>query len=162
MSDAVIDVAAGLIATPRGDMAALAELAHAVQSRRTTADRLLVRLDERPRVPRRTWMRAVLADVAAGACSALEHGYLALERRHGVTGARRQVVDRLGSGVVHRDVEYHCGLVVELDGRLHHDTADQRDRDFDRDLDLRVDGHDSVRLTWGQVFGRPCLTMAVS
>lgn len=158
--DAVLDVTSGLIAVAGVNTAALAELAHAVQSRRTTADRLLQRLDDRRRLAGRAWMKAVLDDVAAGACSALEHGYLALERRHGVTGARRQVVDRVGAGVVHRDVEYRCGLVVELDGRLHHDTAAQRDRDFDRDLDLRVGGRDSVRLTWGQVFDRPCVTMA--
>jgi hypothetical protein len=154
--DAVLDVASSV----RTDMQALAELARAVQGRRTTAGRLLAQLESRPRVGRRTWVATVLADVASGACSALERGYLDVERRHGVGGARRQVVDRLGAGTVYRDVEYRCGLVVELDGRLHHDTAAQRDRDFDRDLDLRADGRDSVRLTWGQVFDRPCRTMA--
>ena len=154
--DAVVDVAARAAT----DTGALDELARAVQGRRTTADRLRLVLAEKSRVARRDWLDAVLADVAAGACSVLEHGYLRLERRHGLTGARRQVVDRLGAGTVYRDVEYGCGLVVELDGRLHHDTAAQRDRDFDRDLDLRADGRESLRLTWGQVFDRPCRTAA--
>jgi hypothetical protein len=43
---------------------------------------------------------------------------------------------------------------------LRHDTAEQRDRDFERDLDAAVEGQDTVRLTWGQVVGRPCSTAA--
>lgn len=54
------------------------------------------------------------------------------------------------------------GVVVELDGRLFHDTTEQRDRDFDRDLVAAVHGKDSVRLTYGQVFQRPCWTPATS
>lgn len=153
--DAVVDVAARAAT----DMLALDELARAVQGRRTTAERLRAVLAGKSRVARRDWLEAVLVDVASGACSLLEHGYLREERRHGISGGRRQVVDRLGAGTVYRDVEYDCGLVVELDGRLHHDTAAQRDRDFGRDLDLRVDGRDSVRLTYGQVYDRPCRTL---
>jgi hypothetical protein len=52
------------------------------------------------------------------------------------------------------------GLAVEPDGRLHHDSADARDADLDRDLDAAVDGLDTVRLGWGQVYGRPCRTAA--
>ena len=155
--EAVLDVAAGA----RSDLAALDELARAVQGRRTTADRLLSRLSARSHVARRAWMAGVLGDVAGGVCSVLEHGYLTrVERPHGITGARRQVRDRLGAGVVYRDVEYAGGLVVELDGRLFHDTARQRDRDLDRDLVTAVHGKDSVRLGYGQVFDRPCWTAA--
>jgi very-short-patch-repair endonuclease len=50
------------------------------------------------------------------------------------------------------------GLVVELDGRLWHDSAEQRDADLDRDLDAAVVGMQTVRLGWGQVFHRPCDT----
>lgn len=154
--DAVLDVAAA--AATRLDT--IGELSRAVQLRRTTAQRLLAQVEIRPRLTGRPWIRSVLADLAAGSCSVLEHGYRTLERRHGVTGARRQVRDRVSGRAVYRDVEYDGGLVVELDGRLHHDTARQRDRDFDRDLALRVGGRDSVRLSWGQVFDRPCSTMA--
>ena len=108
---------------------------------------------------RRSWVQAVLEDVAGGACSVLEHGYLTrVERAHGLSPARRQVRDRLGSGAVYRDVEYAGGLVVELDGRLFHDSTAQRDRDFDRDLVAAVQGKDTVRLSYGQVFDRPCWT----
>jgi hypothetical protein len=63
------------------------------------------------------------------------------------------------SGFVYRDVDL-VALLVELDGRLFHDTAEQRDRDFERDLDAAVGGQGTVRLTWGQVYDRPCSTAA--
>jgi hypothetical protein len=60
---------------------------------------------------------------------------------------------------MYRDVSYlRYGLLVELDGRLFHDTVHQRDRDLDRDLDAAVDGRATVRLGWDQVYGRPCRT----
>jgi hypothetical protein len=152
---AALDVAADAAT----DMAALIELSRAVQGRRTTAARLLASLDERGRMTRRAWLRSVLTDVAAGACSVLEHGYLTkVERAHGLAPARRQVRDRIGAGTIYRDVEYDGGLVVELDGRLFHDTTAQRDKDFDRDLVTAVRSKASVRLSYGQVFDRPCWT----
>jgi hypothetical protein len=92
--EAVVDVAA------RGatDLGALDELSRAVQGRRTTAARLRTVVDSRCRLPRREWLTAVLDDVAVGACSVLEHGYLhRVERAHGLRSARRQVRDRLGA-----------------------------------------------------------------
>ena len=153
--EAALDVAAAA----RSDFSALGELSRVVQSRRTTAARLSAALEGRGRIARRQWMRSVLADVASGTCSVLEHGYLTrVERPHGLTGARRQVRDRLGAGAVYRDVRYAVGVVVELDGRLYHDTTAQRDRDFDRDLDAAADGLVTRRVSWGQVFDRPCWT----
>ena len=101
----------------------------------------------------------MLADVAAGTCSVLEHGYLArVERPHGLPTADRQVHDSR-CGPLYRDVEYAAArLRVELDGRLFHDNARARDLDLDRDLDSAVDGRTTVRLGWGQVHGRPCAT----
>jgi hypothetical protein len=153
--EAALDVAAGA----RCNFDALGELSKAVQGRRTTAARLLDTLSRRERIARRAWIESVLRDVAEGACSVLEHGYLnRVERRHGLSRARRQIRDRAGAGVVYRDVEYAGGLVVELDGRLFHDTTAQRDTDFDRDLLAAVAGKDTVRLSYGQVFDRPCWT----
>ena len=122
-----------------------------------------VRLEERAQwnlgPPRLRYEEAVLDDVAAGVSSVLEHGYLTrVERPHGLSGAQRQVRDRAGAGVVYRDVEYDGGVVVELDGRLFHDTTGQRDRDFDRDLEAAANGKRTVRLSYGQVFQRPCRT----
>ena len=153
--EAALDVAAAAAS----DYDALSELSRVVQSRRTTASRLSEALGRRERVPRRRFLESVLADVADGTCSVLEHGYLhRVERAHGLSPARRQVKDRVGAGTVFRDVLYRGGTVVELDGRLFHDTTAQRDRDFDRDLDSAADGLRTLRVSWGQVFDRPCRT----
>ena len=110
--------------------------------------------------PRRSWLQGALADVAAGTCSVLEHGFLTrVERPHRLPRADRQRPDRASQGVVYRDADYGP-LLVELDGRLFHDSATARDADLERDLDAAVDGRGSLRLGWGQVFGRPCATAA--
>ena len=152
--EAALDVAIGCST----ELAALGVVASAVQSRRTTAARMRARLDARMRTPRRAWLEGVLQDVATGACSVLEHEFLnRVERAHGLPRAERQGRATATLGVVYRDVEYDT-FIVELDGRLFHDTAAQRDRDLDRDLDAAVDGRATVRLGYGQVFDRPCLT----
>src|SRR5690606_28464156 len=47
------------------------------------------------------------------------------------------------------------GLVVELDGREWHDTADAFERDRRRDADLMAGGWRVMRLTWRQVVNEP-------
>jgi very-short-patch-repair endonuclease len=155
IEDAVLDVATG--APSISD--AIATIADAVQARRTTAERIRTALDGRARIDRRAFLAGVLDDVAAGTCSVLEHGYLdRVERAHGLPVAARQVRDS-ARGPLYRDVVYEAQrLVVELDGRLFHDNAESRDADLDRDLDAAVDELFTVRLGWGQVFGRPCRT----
>lgn len=104
-------------------------------------------------------MSSVLTDIADGTCSVLEHGYLAhVVRPHGLPIGERQVRSTDGSRVVYRDTEHDNALIVELDGRLFHDSATQRDADLERDLDAAVAGKDTVRLGWGQVFDRTCQT----
>lgn len=155
--EAALDVAA----EADSEFMAIAALAKACQSRRTTADRLLALLDERSRVRRRTWLRNALRDVADGTCSVLEHGYLdRVERPHHLPAAVRQARDTASVGVVYRDTEYAGSCVIELDGRLFHDSTAQRDADFERDLDAAVAGKTTTRLSWGQVFDRPCTTAA--
>lgn len=153
--EAVVDVAAAAT----GDLAAIAVIADAVQARRTTAPRVLRALEQRPRVRRRAFLEGVLTDVAAGTCSVLEHGYLTrVERPHGLPTAHRQLRDS-SRGPLYRDVVYQAfAQIVELDGRLFHSSVAARDRDLDRDLDAAVDGSHTVRLGWGQVFDRSCLT----
>lgn len=132
------------------------------QSRRTTASRLADALGRRARVADRAWMSGLIADLADGTCSTLEHGFLTLiERPHGLLTPLRQQADDSTLGAVRRDVDYApLPLVLELDGRSFHDNARQRDRDLDRDLDLMTADRRSIRLGWGQVFGRPCDTAA--
>lgn len=153
--EAALDVAA----EAPTDLAALAELSRGVQGRMTTAGRLLLAAQGRKRLRRRRWIESVLEDVSQGVCSVLERGYVSqVERPHGLSGARRQVRDRPAEGVVYRDVEYDEGVVVELDGRLFHDTTRQRERDMDRDLVTATLGKTTVRLSYGQVYERSCWT----
>lgn len=155
--DAVIDLAS------RAGRAldSIAILADACQSRGTPARRLLDTLDQRQRVPNRAWLRNVLADVAEGTCSALEHGYLTrAERPHGFPAAHRNRAERIEGRACYRDVDYDAvPLIVELDGRLFHDGTGRRDADLDRDLAKAAEAV-TVRLSWGQVFERPCRTAA--
>lgn len=155
IEEAVIDVAA----EARRDVDAVAVIADAVGSRRTTAARIRACLDERSRVSRREFLVAVLDDVADGTCSVLEHAYLTrVERAHGLPRARRQVRSSV-RGPVYRDVVYErFDQIVELDGRLDHSRVRDRDADLDRDLAAAVDRMNTVRLGWGQVLDRPCWT----
>lgn len=105
----------------------------------------------------------MLADLAAGTCSVLERGYLDLvERPHGLPQAARQREAAGADGRRQlRDVDYEpLPVLVELDGRMFHDDAHQRDRDLARDLDAALEGRRTVRLGWRQVFDRPCVTAA--
>lgn len=155
--EAALDVA---LATA-GEFDAIGAVARAVQSRHTTAVRMQEALGERSRAPRRAFLQQVLADVARGTCSVLEHGYLTrVERPHALPSGQRQLRVGTMSGVVYRDVAVGEEVLIELDGRLFHDTAEQRDRDFERDLDAAASAQGTVRLTWGQVIDRPCTTAA--
>ncbi|KRA38976.1 MULTISPECIES: type IV toxin-antitoxin system AbiEi family antitoxin domain-containing protein [unclassified Nocardioides] len=149
------------------ELRAIAVLADACGSRRTTALRLQQQLAAMGRVTRRSWLTAVLADVAEGTCSVLEHGYLTrVERAHGLPRGLRQVAARDGAGRrMYRDVLYvgrrpPWRQIVELDGRLDHDSSAARDRDLERDLDAALELTDTVRLGYGQVFARSCSTAA--
>ena len=155
VEEALLDVAAHA----KDDLTAIAVLADAVQARRTVPARIRSALDARARIPRREFLHGVITDVQSGTCSVLEHGYLTLvERPHGLPTARRQLRDSV-RGPVLRDVVYVAyDQVVELDGRQFHDSAAQRDADLDRDLDAATSGRSTVRLGWGQVYGRPCAT----
>jgi hypothetical protein len=153
------DVVLDLAAEAPTQFDAIAILADAVQARRTTAQRLIDALARRKRIRRRAFLAAVLRDVRDGTCSVLEHGYLTkVERPHGLPRANRQP-SGLSGGRIYRDVTYErFKTYVELDGRLFHDSARARDADLDRDLDAAVDGRETLRLGWGQVFKRSCST----
>ncbi len=155
--DAALDVACRAVS----EFDAIAVLADACGSRRTTAVRLQQTLDARRRIRRRRWLKGVLTDISAGTCSVLEHAYLdRVERAHGLPRAVRQQRSDSSVGVCYRDTEYGRRLVVELDGRLFHDSASARNRDFERDLDAAVDGRSTIRLSYQQVLDRACHTAA--
>lgn len=136
----------------------IAVLAAGVQGRHTIAAKLAENLASRPRVRDRAFWQGVLEDVAAGTCSVLEQAFLdRVERAHGLPAFSRQVRAVTPSGIVYRDAAVD-GLVVELDGRLHHGTTAARDRDMERDLDAALDGLATVRLSYGQVVDRSCAT----
>ncbi|MGL5824756.1 MAG: hypothetical protein ACRCYU_08045 [Nocardioides sp.] len=154
--EAVLDVAA----RHEAKVDALELLAEACRNRRTTPQRLLVALEGRSRLRHRAWLSSALRDIATGTCSVLERGYRDLvDQAHHLPRAVRQSAEKSASGTIYRDVVYRqFGLVIELDGRQFHDSARQRDRDLDRDLMAAADGLRTIRLGWGQVFRRPCVT----
>lgn len=156
--DAVLDVASDA----QDDARAVAVVADACQSRRTTPRRLVDSLRDRPKLPRRAFLLPLLEDVACGAYSVLEHRYLTrVERPHGLpTGARQRRV-KPGRTAAYRDVEYGgLATVVELDGRLGHELQNDRWDDLDRDLESAVAGDVTVRLGWRHVL-QPCRVAAV-
>jgi len=155
---AVLDVAAAR----DSELDALGDLTRACGSRKTTAAKLLDTLGRRQRIARRRWLESVLRDIGDGTCSVLEHGYLErVERAHALPPGRRQEAGRSSRGGVFRDVSYaDFGVIVELDGRAFHDSTAARDRDLDRDLDAAVEGRETIRLGYGQIFERPCTTAA--
>lgn len=158
LEHAVLDLAAAAT----DDIGAVAVLADACQSRRTSARRLLTTLAERQRIRRRSLIERVLRDVDAGTTSTLEWLYLTRVERPHLPGARRQrrFVQRGRTG--YRDVEYPSwGLIVELDGRFGHSRAQDRWDDLERDVDAAVNGKLTLRLGWGQV-AEPCRTAAAA
>lgn len=152
---AVLDVAAG----QPSELSAVGVLAEACGSRKTTALRLLDHIEDRSNLPRRKWLIEVLHDVAEGSCSVLEHGFLhRVIKAHGLPIPERQAREVTNGAVRYRDALWPEALALELDGRLFHDSPEQRDIDFDRDLDAATSGLAAVRLSYGQVFDRPCST----
>lgn len=159
--DAIIDLADG---APT-DLRSIAILADACGGRRTTAERLRIRLDSLAWLHRREWLAGVLDDIAEGTCSVLEHGYLTLvERPHGLPRGLRQVEAATKDGRrMFRDVVYggkrpRWRQIVELDGRLGHTSVEERDRDLERDLEAAVDDAHTVRLGYRLVFATSCAT----
>ena len=138
--------------------AAVRILTDVVGSRRTTPARLFAAAQECTRLTRRRFLLAVLEDIELGTHSVLERGYLhRVERAHGLPPSRRQERATASGRTIHRDTRVG-NLVVELDGRTHHEGASARHRDLQRDLAAAVDGLQTVRLGWGQVFGESCST----
>lgn len=153
------DAALDLAAAAADELAAVAALTGVCGDRLTTSARLKAALEARCQLRRGRWMRQVISDIESGTHSVLEHAYLSLvERPHGLPRGHRQVRAEGAGGTVIRDVGYPWPVVVELDGRAHHGSWEQREHDLDRDLELAGLGVLTVRLSYGQVLDRPCAT----
>lgn len=152
--EAVLDV----VESARDEMARISQLAAAVNSRRTSARRLRESLDGRARYTSRQLVAALLGDIESGTWSVLEHGYLQrVERPHRLPFARRQARAVVRGRSTYRDALTQHGVCIELDGLLH-ERLSQREQDFDRDLVSAATGKATIRLSYGQVFVRPCWT----
>ena len=150
LEDTVLD----LVGDPDcDDREAVNWLTMAVNSRRTTPQRILRAARHRHFLRQRALISAVLDDVAAGARSPLEVDYLNLvERAHGLPIGTRQARRRnTEADVLYEDF----GLLVELDGRLGH-TGMGRFRDMRRDNAATSDGLATLRYGKADVFGVPC------
>jgi hypothetical protein len=154
------DAVLALVDAAATDLEVVRLMTDAARTRDIGADRLRAALGRRSRLRRRALVTALLDDIDEGANSVLEWGYVRrVERAHGLPRPDRQVTRRTPGGKEYRDAEYDAlRMVIELDGRLNHDSWEAENRDADRDLADHADGKLAVRLRWRQVFGTPCAT----
>lgn len=153
------DAALDLAAAAGSDDEAFNILAEAVRLRVTTAARLRTAMALRRRIRRRAVLKEVLADLATGTESVLERAYHRLAAAHGLPSGERQHVMLVGGRRRRRDVALGAEqVVIELDGRLGHASAEAHARDLQRDLDAAAAGELTIRLGWVQVTHRPCET----
>jgi len=138
---------------------ALALLARAVQRRTAAAASVRHELAVRGRHPHGALLAEVLTTVEDGAHSAAEVRYVRdVERAHGLPRGHRQVAGHRGA--VH-DVGYsEFATIVEIDGRLGHETWSDRVRDGRRDRGAAAGGMFTLRLFWTDVAVLPCRTAA--
>jgi hypothetical protein len=139
---------------------ALALVAAAVSSRRTTAERLQSVIDRHQRLRWRAVVLTALPMVRVGAHSALEIGEAALRRRHGLPTGTRQYRRSSGSAEYLDVLDERWRIHVELDGRLGHDSARELWRDMRRDNRSEIAGLRHLRYGWGDIVGNPCAVAA--
>ncbi|TNM38716.1 hypothetical protein FHP29_15450 [Nocardioides albidus] len=160
LEEALIDLMSAQVAT--GDVAAaFAELTRACFRRPGLPEAVLRALAQRSRVAGRPIIEGLVTDLRDGACSVLERGYLhRVERAHGLPRGSRQVVSEATGRRTVIDVRYdELGVIVELQGRAVHDTAEAYDADAERDLaEAAAGAAETLRITYGQVFRTPCRT----
>ncbi|HYN30786.1 MAG TPA: hypothetical protein VES95_13100 [Dermatophilaceae bacterium] len=150
----VLDIAAD------GDAdAAVAIVARAVSGQLTVAAGLRTELGRRARHPHRALLVEVLADVDEGAQSPAEVRFVRdVERAHGLPVAERQVRTERGRARFHDNGYAAYRLLVEVDGRVGHESWGDRMRDGRRDRAVAGDGWLTVRVFWPDVAVQPCRT----
>jgi very-short-patch-repair endonuclease len=133
-------------------------LCRAVGRRLTTTARLQDAIADRSRVSRREGLLLTLADIQSGTHSLLERRYVRdVERPHGLPVARRQA--RTGVAALSRYIDQlyeEARLAVELDGQAAH-PIERRWADIHRDNAHATAGILTLRYSWADVTGQPCL-----
>jgi len=136
----------------------LAVLAKAVGTRRTTAQRLRRAAVTIPNLHNQRLILEVLAEIADGVESPLEHRYLVdVERAHGLPDACRQSSVSQGT---RSDVSYpEFLLLIELDGQLWHEGLAAW-ADMERDNRHELASLTTLRFGWDAVLKSPCRVAA--
>jgi predicted transcriptional regulator of viral defense system len=131
----------------------------ACAKRLTTEEKLRTALAMRKKMRWRAELDDVLAAAGSGIHSVLEYRYLRdVERAHGLPRSRHQVRAVIDGKVVYRDAYYEeYQVAVELDGRLAH-PDEERWRDSHRDTQAGVQGVQTCRYGWRDVYARACQT----
>jgi very-short-patch-repair endonuclease len=145
----------GTAASP-GD--AIELILRACRLRLTTPDRIRAAMSQRARQRRRDLLREVCADVRLGVTSPLERNYRTrVVLPHGLPAGRVQVRAQVAGGLVYRDVVYDPeGVIVELDGRLGHESESDVFRDQWRDNSTVLTGRATLRFGWLAVVSQSC------
>jgi very-short-patch-repair endonuclease len=130
----------------------------ACRMRLTTPDRIAAAMAQLARQPRRQLLREVCADVRLGVTSPLERSYRTrVVLPHGLPAGRAQVRAQSAGGPVYRDLVYDPeGVIVELDGRLGHESESDVFRDQWRDNSSVLTGRATLRFGWQAVVSQSC------
>ena len=129
-------------------------LTEAIRLQRTSAHAIGVTIRRRARVRGRRQFEAILGDLS-GVESALEYAYRRdVERAHGLPPARRQL--SVSRGTRSDGVYEEFGIVIELDGRAHHEPTASAFRDLRRDNAHAELNLITLRYGSADVRGRPC------
>lgn len=147
------------IATSGTEDHALATIARAVQRFSATVAQLRAEIGRRGRCRHGRLIQDVLADVENGAESAAEIRYIRdVERAHGLPTGERQATTSHGASRRH-DTRYAAyRLLVEIDGRLGHESWQDRVRDGRRDRQVLPAEGATLRVFWTDVAVTPCAT----
>ncbi|HEV2253533.1 MAG TPA: type IV toxin-antitoxin system AbiEi family antitoxin domain-containing protein [Streptosporangiaceae bacterium] len=131
----------------------------ACAKRLTTEEKLRAALAMRKKMRWRAELDDILAAAGSGIHSVLEYRYLRdVERAHGLPRSRHQVRVVIDGKVVYRDAYYdEFRVAVELDGRLAH-PDEERWRDSHRDVQAGVQGVQTCRYGWRDVYAHACQT----
>lgn len=151
-----------LVAIASSDSDAVEVVLRSCRLRLTTPDRILRAMRTMLRVRRRRLIESVCADSRDGLTSPLEIRYLRdVVLPHGLPRGRGQAPARSESGTAYRDILYEgYGVIIELDGRLGHESESGVFRDQSRDNAATLTGAATLRFGWLAVGGQPCSVAA--